>query len=244
MHFVNRYFKIFHYALTVVAEPATPDWSQVAAALSQVFKEEEERPLPAGFNELTRRECLAPILIWIDERFLTSGRSDALAWYNHSLQLQRLETNQGGEIFYRRLKELLARRLNELDPAAVSQLPQGVAGAPLTKLWVKPGLGPEPWESVLDAYALCLLLGYRGRFHSDQPKGFQLLKDLAIEQITAWGLKDPRSTESGRATWQWPSRLWEFCCDFGWPAFHLALPSAICLYLWFYSRKIVESLPF
>ncbi|MDR1041858.1 MAG: DotU family type IV/VI secretion system protein [Deltaproteobacteria bacterium] len=222
MRFASRFFRIFSLALEAAGdERRWPDWTTVSGELSALLADERRLPLPPGFGPAERREALWPVLAWVDETFLNSRRRDAAQWYDHSLQRSLLDTNIGGELFYRRLRALLDLRRRhlpdgpegalsalrlELDrggPAA-SGAPEGrgreaggeqdsgqdeasdylpesfymeeapetagreVAAADLCGLWVSPGDGPEPLESVLDTYAMCIILGFKGQF---SPRG-------------------------------------------------------------------------
>ncbi|MDR1037455.1 MAG: DotU family type IV/VI secretion system protein [Deltaproteobacteria bacterium] len=250
MRFASRYFKIFRLVLEASADEGRfPDWDTVSRDLSGLLAEESRLPLPPGFGPAERREALWPILVWIDETFLNSRRRDASRWYDRSLQRSLLDTNIGGELFYRRLRALLTLRRRSLSgetegaslPAARLErelarggpsgfgggagalgspaspaVPgaSGTAGGPgasgngpgnglsgtggsgdeggdaasdylpsyfymedvpdvradevtapeLANLWDRPGDGPEPLESVLDTYAMCIILGFKGQF--------------------------------------------------------------------------------
>ncbi|MDR2611351.1 MAG: DotU family type IV/VI secretion system protein [Deltaproteobacteria bacterium] len=230
MRFASRFFRIFRLVLEAAGdERRWPDWPSVTRELRSLLAEERNLPLPPGFGPAERREALWPVFAWIDETFLTSGRRDAAQWYDHSLQRSLLDTNRGGELFYRRLKALLALRHEHLPgggegslsalrleremergpvpgqapplprdpfgltgggpqppPAATSDYgmtdpadylpeyfyleeePDGraelITAADIEALWLSPGDGPEPLESVLDTYAMCLILGFKGQF--------------------------------------------------------------------------------
>jgi type VI protein secretion system component VasF len=241
MRFPERYFSLFHQILTF---SETESWDSLTSRLDGLLEEEENKDLPDGFSDSDRADALAPVLMWIDERLLTSGRADALEWNSRSLQRRLMDTNQGGEIFYRRLKALLAKRLDLIEPVAAGRSPEALAGTPLTKLWLTPGRGPEPLESVVDVYALCLVLGYRGRFYAEQPKGFQRLRDLAIEQIAAWREKVPAPIRRAVKERRWLQWVGDLIRDYAWVVFHLALPIVVCVYLWILSSQIVNDLPF
>jgi hypothetical protein len=247
VRFASRFFRIFRLALEASDdERRWPDWPSVSRELNSLLAAEGRIPLPPGFGPAERREALWPVLVWIDETFLNSRRRDAAGWYDYSLQRQLLDTNVGGELFYRRLKallelrrrhlpggpggalsasrlesELAAGRLGAASPAApagagnhaapggqpdsaagpeapgpgsgpgdagdggrdgvedylpdyfyMEEIPDSreeeVTASDLNLLWESPGDGPEPLESVLDTYAMCIILGFKGQF---SPKG-------------------------------------------------------------------------
>jgi hypothetical protein len=225
VRFASRFFRIFRLVLEAAGdERRWPDWPSVSRELAGLLEEERALPLPPGFGPAERREALWPVLAWIDETFLTSGRKDAAEWYGYSLQRALLDTNRGGELFYRRLKALLdlrggrpaggsdeplsasalSRELGrrgisagapgpsgpggsgmrapegfgaDLPESAADYLPEDpymteyqweredpVTAQDLEALWESPGSGPEPLESVLDTYAMCIILGFKGQF--------------------------------------------------------------------------------
>jgi hypothetical protein len=258
MYFVARFFKIFDYVLQESQGRAPlKDWGLVSEELGGLFDAEKASPIPPGLGPADREESLCPVLLWTDERFLTSKRPDAFLWYSHSLQRKILSTNRGGELFFKRLKSLLAFReahlgksgasesfkakalsgqareirdarnsfdgkeegepwggemrflgydlrtnsLSQISPGALPKesglFREGIAdgASPLfplgeypskaeelspldeaflpvkeedpleeiVRLWVRPGEGFEPLESIIDAYAMCLVLGFKGR---------------------------------------------------------------------------------
>ncbi|MDR1080994.1 MAG: DotU family type IV/VI secretion system protein [Deltaproteobacteria bacterium] len=254
MRFASRFFGIFRLALEASEDEGRyPDWTSVSRELSSALAEEARLPLPPGFGPAERREALWPVLVWIDEINLNSRRGDARLWNDHSLQRSLLDTNVGGELFYRRLRALLSLRRRHLflgregtslsaarlegelagggfsggpgafrfppgmwdgepwygeprdgeygspGPADAPRRPgDGADGGPedsasdylpgnfradevpdavndevtaaeLVGLWVSPGDGPEPLESVLDTYAMCIILGFRGQFSPGAP---------------------------------------------------------------------------
>lgn len=245
MHFAERFFKLMHFVLVASAqtgEDAGP-WSQVYGDLDALVKAEEARPLPPGFTDEDRSATLAPVLLWIDEAFLNSARPDAQEWYDHSLQRRFFDTNQGGELFFRRLEGLLARRRELFEVPDIQLEPRPDPLARMIDLWIRPGQGPDPLESQLDAYALCLVLGYRGRMWSEAPEKTEALMDLARGQLESWTVSEtpkPKARKR-RSCLAVLAGLWR---DHGWMVVHLALPAMVTFFLWLRFREIVGSLPF
>jgi type VI protein secretion system component VasF len=111
----------------------------------------------------------------------------------------------------------------------------------LAALWVSPGDGQEPLESILDTYAISLMLGYKGRFYEGDTE-LSGLRELAREQLTAWRQPvQPRPKRVGRNFLGHCQRLWR---DYGWAVTHLLLPSCVLLILWLKMEELIDSLPF
>jgi type VI protein secretion system component VasF len=184
-------------------------------------------------------------MLWIDERFLTSKRPDAEKWYDHCLQIKYFDTNQGGELFFRRLEDLLIRRRLlfdadlDLEPDKSHYLTYR-----LINLWHKPGEGPDPTEGLLDTFSLCLVLGYQGRYSNYDPSELATIKEPAIEQLQSWrtrtaAVSQPRVRR--QSFFQWAAVTWR---NHGWILLHLVLPAALLGWLFVKSREIIANLPF
>ncbi|MDR2444051.1 MAG: DotU family type IV/VI secretion system protein, partial [Deltaproteobacteria bacterium] len=136
MHFTERFFKIFHFTL-LTAYDTGPDrlaWPEAAKKLEDLLAQEEALSLPPGFSLANHMESLQPVMLWIDERFLTSNRPDASQWYAHSLQQRYFDTNLGGAIFFQRLEELLVLRYQSLE---ITPVPPPTLGAQrFEALWI------------------------------------------------------------------------------------------------------------
>ncbi|MDR3203631.1 MAG: DotU family type IV/VI secretion system protein [Deltaproteobacteria bacterium] len=250
MHFIERFFSLIHLSLEAEGARGTdkPSWEWTDKAIEALLTREEQLTLPPGFDQNSRRQALCPILLWIDEHFLNSARSDADQWYDFSLQKKYFGTNQGGELFFTRLEELLIKRKRVFEARSDSSLddhenPGGLLSERLSQYWIFPGQGPEPMESIVDAYALALALGYKGRFFSSEPQTIEGLKKLAFEQLEGWRYKigskeifDRARPSAFRLFFQ---RLWR---DYGWQTIHILLATAVTLFIWFRRTEIIENL--
>jgi hypothetical protein len=248
MHFTERFFNLMHYALDSSARNSAESWDNIARTITSLIGQAENKSLPPGFSEPDQDNCLTPILLWIDETFLNSKRPDALKWYNYSLQHQYFHTNQGGELFYQHLKELLVSRSELIDTPTVPESsdiseitdPLGY----LLSLWIDPGQGPDPLESQLDSFALCLVLGYKGRLINDAPEKAAELRELARKQLSYWSVTDqtgPVRRAKKFHFWRFISEMWR---NNGWILVHLLTPAAITLFLWIHFMIITNSIPF
>jgi type VI protein secretion system component VasF len=259
MFFATRYFGLLGYALAA-ARPPGPPWPEAARQIDILLAEEEGLALPLGFGQSERRQCLFPVLVAIDEIFLASRRPDALEWYPHSLQRRLLSTNQGGELFFIRLESILKERALKLSgPDLAGEAPQGPlpppgpppeGGSPagaerLSRLWISPGQAPPQVEAPLDAYALALILGFRGCYTDLAPDALSALAGRAMSQIGAWQQRDlPPAPARRRELPSLRERLWTFLCQYDWAILHVAIPAIATILIYLKSRWIIESLPF
>jgi type VI protein secretion system component VasF len=248
MHFVERFFKLVHHVLEISAGNDRRSWASVSLDLSELIAKEESRALPPGFSEQDREDCLAPVLLWIDETLLNSRREDAADWYDHSLQRRLFDTNQGGDVFFRRLEALLSERRRLFDaPMAPEPEDRPEPRTPmerLVRLWVEPGQGPDPLESRLDAFALCLVLGYRGRLidaPGDEPSR---LLALSKAQLKSWADKEPEVPAVRGGRFRLRPLLADEWRNHGWILIHVLVPAAIVFVLWLKFSRIVANLPF
>jgi hypothetical protein len=182
------------------AEP--PDFVKIREGIDRLMEEERQFPLPPGYSQDDRKEALFPVIAWIDERLMTFSK-DHRDWQEHSLQRAILNTNQGGTLFFDRLGELLDKRLEKMGatgrPMDMPPTPSAVTLPPLPPYldpslgqpmpgpgpdpaadailsWASPGKGPEPLEGILDVFALCLLLGFKGRYSGEETEMVHLDK--------------------------------------------------------------------
>ncbi|MDR3134795.1 MAG: DotU family type IV/VI secretion system protein, partial [Deltaproteobacteria bacterium] len=242
------FFKIFHYVLDTSfqeGEALTP-WPDVYATINKLAKTEETRLLPPGFSPSDRRDTMTPILLWVDEALLNCKRPDAAKWYDYSLQREFYGTNQGGELFFNKLEDLLRRRIENFEaptfPDQAINNPSGPVGR-MAKLWVNPGQGPDPLESQLDAYSLCLVLGYKGMLVNDSPDALNPIKDLARQQLASWGPQGEQERPK-KDHQSFLSILAKYWRHYGWIAVYLAIPATLTFLLWRYYKVVVNSLPF
>ncbi|MDR1084138.1 MAG: DotU family type IV/VI secretion system protein [Deltaproteobacteria bacterium] len=237
MHFTERFFDIFHNGLVLSAKDGSGSlsWDKVARTVESLIAVEENLSLPPGFSPADREEAKVPVLLWLDERFQNSARPDAEKWYDYSFQRKYLGTNRGGELFFESLREILTDRLRQTES------PADDGSGTLASLWVRPGTGPDPTESVLDAYALSLMLGYQGRFYQGDEE-LETLRALAREQLAAWSVRAP--SESRKADPRFRAVLKRLWRDYGWAVTHVLLPAAVVLLLWLRRGSIIDSLPF
>jgi hypothetical protein len=240
MHFAERYFKIVRRVIQAAsdASPGRPSMAEEAERIDALIEEESALSLPPGFSAKERLEALRPVMLWVDERFLNSERPDASEWYDHSLQRRHFETTMGGEIFYRRLEEILGQRFSAMQSVSPPYDPH--LSTRISGMWLNPGHGPDPIESIVDTYALCLVLGYQGRLSAAPPEDLDALKGLARTQIRGWagGLAPAAPSKLHRGAFR------QFLSDYGWVFTHVILPLAIMAVLYIKRTTVIASLLF
>ncbi|MDR1870667.1 MAG: DotU family type IV/VI secretion system protein [Deltaproteobacteria bacterium] len=235
MRFAERFFRICHQGLLEsTATEGAVDWDETRRRFDSLFSREERLALPPGYTEEDRNAALTPIYLWLDERILNSNHPEAEDWTTRSFQLRYLYTNQGGELFFESLHDLLERRARSLATP--------ILGATIDSLWVNPGSGPDPLEGILDCYALALALGYAGRYYAGDPE-LLALRDLAMEQLSTWGQTETlRRVAATKVSWL--TRLGRVWQSASWVVLHVALPLAVLLIIWLRRSYIINSLPF
>jgi type VI protein secretion system component VasF len=250
MHFAERFFEILQYALKAgAAGPDRPPWAEVSRKLLALLQAESALPLPKDFTAGHWEQARFPILVWIDEYFMTSRRPDAGDWYEFSLQRGLLNTNLGGELFFVRLEALLKKRLATY-PREERNQPGDEGGEPeftLSQLWVRPGEGAEPDENILDCFALGLILGFKGRLASNASRArIEALGQKAREQIRAW-MRQASDYEGEPVPaappgfGSWFRKIW---ADFGLVIIHIIIPTLVTLAIYLQSLSVVNRLIF
>jgi type VI protein secretion system component VasF len=121
--------------------------------------------------------CRLAVYAWVDETLLNAARPDAAAWTAMSLQHAFFQTSEAGTLFFAHLDELL----DQLLPLAGDDAGKADARTRLaSRLEAAAPLRREtsPARRELDVYALCLLLGFRGRYF-DAPEFCERLRQAA-----------------------------------------------------------------
>ncbi|MDR1463053.1 MAG: DotU family type IV/VI secretion system protein [Azoarcus sp.] len=238
-------------ARSLAGESALP-LSEIRQTLFALAEEERETPVAASVP--TREEPMRPeagfdtapdfprcrlaVYAWVDETLLNAARPDAAAWTAMSLQHAFFQTSEAGTLFFTHLGELLDRLLPLADDAAVEK-----AGAPdwlVSQLEAAAPLRREtsPARRELDVYALCLLLGFRGRYF-DAPEFCERLRQAARKILTnSEGIRSARAHSQGRR-WRMdkplpPALEW---------LLYALLPLAATLLFGFYCADLLVDLP-
>lgn len=194
MNLLPRFSRLMAEALHCAATPAGLALSlgEVHDRLKALADEERALPLPSaaapapaapgelplpdeegGPDDALRQWRLAcdnarfAVYAWVDEQMLQSPRLDAADWLGYSLQYHYFATTDAGQAFFSRLTALVRSALPAADagqPGEGDGLPDG--GPQMLEAFVLHG-ADERTTAVAEAYALCLLYGFRGMLHDN-----------------------------------------------------------------------------
>jgi hypothetical protein len=178
-------------ARSLAGEAALP-LSEIRQTLFALAEEERKAPIAVsaaggetGFDDAPDLSCCRlAAYAWVDETLLNAARPDAAAWTAMSLQHAFFQTSEAGTLFFTHLDELLDRLLPLADDAVVAEKAEAPARL-ASRLEAAAPLRREtsPARRELDVYALCLLLGFRGRYF-DAPEFCERLRQAARKILT------------------------------------------------------------
>jgi type VI protein secretion system component VasF len=141
---------------------------EIGLQLRALAQEEQDLPPPVSEgdpkNALDLAACRLAVYAWVDEVMLNAPRRDAVGWAAQSLQQTFLQTAEAGIRFFQQLDALMDSLLPRADADASGEeeslrLPERLGRAAR----LRREASPERKE--LDVYALCLLLGFQGRYY-------------------------------------------------------------------------------
>jgi type VI protein secretion system component VasF len=241
----QRFFPLMSRARSLAGEAASP-LSEIRQTLFALAEEEREAPLPAapvggeqkrveaGFDaapDLSR--CRLAVYAWVDEILLNAARPDAAAWTAMSLQHAFFQTSEAGTLFFAHLDELLDQLLPLGDDAREMDVQTRLASRLEAAVPLRRETSPARRE--LDVYALCLLLGFRGRYF-DAPEFCERLRRAARKILAdSEGIRLPSQGRSRRAEKPLPPALeW---------LFYAILPLAATFLFGLYCANLLVSLP-
>jgi type VI protein secretion system component VasF len=213
---LERFFPLIGSARSLASDAALP-LSEISARLFALAQEEQDLPppaarasgekldpgLPTEGPDLSR--CRLAIYAWVDEILLSSGRPDASLWTAYSLQHAFCQTSAAGMLFFQALDELL----DSLLPLTGETTEAEAEAALPARLEAAARLSREEnfARRELDVFALCLLLGFCGRYfgmHQQREK----LREAARQVLRgSEGEKAPLSSKRGRRGQEFPRAL-------------------------------------
>lgn len=130
---------IFQEVLTVVVrlragrQPVS-DPESFRAQVRNALKSAEQEGLRRGYGAEDLRVAIFAVVAFLDESILNSRQAIFADWVRKPLQEELFGVHVAGEIFFRNVERLLARK------------------------------DSEPLADLLEIHQLCLLLGFRGRY--------------------------------------------------------------------------------
>ncbi|MFL5580770.1 MAG: DotU family type IV/VI secretion system protein [Gemmatimonadaceae bacterium] len=141
------------------------DAESFRAQLRQLVAAAQQEARRGGYPDDDVNLALFAVVAFVDESVLNSPHPMFAEWSRRPLQEELFSTNRAGDLFFDYARQALERR-DGANPAAVADL--------------------------LEVFALCLLLGFRGRFsHAPaeaQPVADRLLARIARSRGAAWPL--------------------------------------------------------
>jgi type VI protein secretion system component VasF len=208
---LERFFPLIANARSLASDAALP-LSEISARLYALAQEEQglpppaasardEKPdpgLPAEAPDLSR--CRLAVYAWVDEILLSSGRPDASLWTAYSLQHAFCQTSAAGVLFFQALDELLDRLLPLTgETTEVGAEAEADAALP-ARLEAAARLGREGnfARRELDVFALCLLLGFCGRYFGMNQQREKLREAARRVLRGSEGATAPPSPKRGR----------------------------------------------
>lgn len=162
MHLSDCFLELFTFIryLTEAEEMVDADYDTVRRDVALLVERQKTRAHAAGISEDRYEKACFAVIAWVDETVLCSSWKGARAWLKQPLQRELYGTVNAGEEFFEQLDALLGAKRN------------GDEGLPFPG-----GFPQEPSElsdpqasEILEVYALCLTLGYTGRYFSDNDR--------------------------------------------------------------------------
>jgi type VI protein secretion system component VasF len=206
---LTRFFPLIHSARSLASDAALP-LSEISARLYELAREEQDSPVPARADpdgekpapglpaerpDLSR--CRLAVYAWADEILLTSARPDASLWAAYSLQHTFCQTSAAGTLFFQTLDELLDALLPLTGEAAEA----GEEFVLPARLEAAARLSREEnfARRELDVFALCLLLGFCGRYF-EMPRQREKLREAA--RLILRGSEGAKAPSPNRRVWR------------------------------------------
>ena len=149
---------VFQELFTVIARlrsdrQAVGDAEVFRGAMRGALKRAEQDGLARGYSSDDVRLGSFALVAFLDESVLNSRKPVFDDWSRKPLQEELFGGHMAGEVFFQTLDRLLARR-DSRDLA-----------------------------DVLEVYALCLMLGYKGRYSLSGPEALRGIRDSVAEKI-------------------------------------------------------------
>jgi type VI secretion system protein ImpK len=130
-----------------------PEAESFRARAKKLLLDAESEAKRVGYEADDIKDASLAVIAFLDSVVLHTSEAAHAEWVRQSLAQDLLEVANAGEVFFEKLDELLGRR-NSRDLA-----------------------------DVLEVYALCLLLGFEGRYSERQRAELNSIKDRARRRI-------------------------------------------------------------
>ena len=129
------------------------DAESFRSRIKQVLAAAEQEARTAGYSGDDVRFALFAVIAFLDESVLNSGQPMFAEWPRRPLQEEIFGVHMAGELFFQYLQQLLGRQ------------------------------DSEDLADLLEVYALCLLLGFKGRYSATRGGELQMLSAQMAEKI-------------------------------------------------------------
>ncbi|WP_320006564.1 DotU family type IV/VI secretion system protein [Maridesulfovibrio sp.] len=174
MHLSDCFLELFTYIrlLTESAEMAGVEYVQVREDVGKLISRMDDRSDRIDVSEEFYDEARFAVFAWADEAVLVSEWSGMNEWLKHPLQRKFYGTANAGEEFFERLDGLLERNNGMLDQSLFAEMEDEGEVVAESK---------NNLSEVLEVYALCLSLGYTGKYFNES--GEEKLAELRRECV-------------------------------------------------------------
>ncbi|ACS78501.1 DotU family type IV/VI secretion system protein [Maridesulfovibrio salexigens] len=172
MHLSDCFLELFTYIrlLTESAEMAGAEYEQVRDDVRTLITRMDDRSDLVGVPEDLYNDARFAVFAWADEAVLISKWAGVRDWLKHPLQREFYGTANAGEEFFERLDKLFNRNNGPVDQSLFADMEK--EGQPVND---------NGLSEVLEVYALCLSLGFTGKYFSES--GEERLEELHRECV-------------------------------------------------------------
>jgi type VI protein secretion system component VasF len=182
--------------------------AELSGQLRMLALEEQGMPLLQAGRDMDRapnpERCRLAVYAWVDEVMLTAPRPDAAVWTAHSLQHAFFQTSEAGVLFFQQLDTLLDTchlvQMGTLDTVSDTTNADDIEATLPPRLEAAARLSRDALAErrELDVYALCLLLGFSGRYYG-RPRLLGKLRQAARTMLEG---SEGFSPASQKPDWQ------------------------------------------
>lgn len=188
MHLADCFLELFTYIrlLTDSPEMSEAEYEIVRADISTIIERMNEKGDLLDLSDSLFDDARFAVFAWADEAVLCSSWDAVREWLKHPLQRQYYGTANAGEEFFQRLEKLLNENGGPVDDSLFADFGKDGEGAEVAS-----EMNSKSAE-VLEVYALCLSLGFTGKFfHESDGERLEKLRRDCIARIPG------RAVESG-----------------------------------------------
>lgn len=183
MHLSDCFLELFTYIRLLTDAPELAgsagntgaDYEQVREDVRKLITRMDDRSDRIDIPEPLYDDARFAVFAWADEAVLLSDWSGVREWLKHPLQREFYGTANAGEEFFARLDNLLHRNQGPVDQSIFADMEKD------GELSANANGNGNGIAEVLEVYALCLSLGYTGKYFSES--GEERLKELRRECV-------------------------------------------------------------